>query len=86
MKNFEELLKAKLKQTLVREDVRFKIGFELGARWALSLYEDEVSSLLSDLMKEQQEVISNPIRFNGVHIEKIKEIFEKNGIKYNDGF
>ena len=44
------------------------------------------SALLSDLMKEQQEIISSPIRFNGVHIEKIKQVFEKNGIKYDVGF
>lgn len=44
------------------------------------------SALLSDLMKEQQEIVSNPIRFNGVHIEKIKQVFEKNGIKYDLGF
>lgn len=44
------------------------------------------SALLSDLMKEQQEIVSSPIRFNGVHIEKIKQVFEKNGIKYDVGF
>lgn len=86
MKNFEELLKIKLKETLAREGVRFNDGFESGARWALSLCEDKVSSILSDLMKEQEEVISSPIRFNGVHIEKIKEVFEKIGIKYDVGF
>ena len=44
------------------------------------------SALLSDLMKEQQEIISSPIRFNGVHIDKVKQVFEKNGIKYDVGF
>lgn len=49
----------------------------------LRLFDVVGSALLSDLMKEQQEIVSNPIRFNGVHIEKIKQVFEKNGIKYD---
>lgn len=52
----------------------------------LRLFDVVGSALLSDLMKEQQEIISNPIRFNGVHIEKIKQVFEKNGVKYDVGF
>jgi len=52
----------------------------------LRLFDVVGSALLSDLMKEQQEIVSNPIRFNGVHIEKIKQVFEKNGIKYDLGF
>ena len=44
------------------------------------------SALLSELIKEQQEIISSPIRFNGVHIEKIKQIFQNNGIKYDIKF
>lgn len=52
----------------------------------LRLFDVVGSALLSDLMKEQQEIVSNPIRFNGVHIEKIKQVFEKNGIKYELGF
>ena len=52
----------------------------------LRLFDVVGSSLLSDLMKEQQEIISSPIRFNGVHIDKIRQVFEKNGIKYDVGF
>lgn len=52
----------------------------------LRLFDVVGSALLSDLMKEQQEIVSNPIRFNGLHIEKIKQVFEKNGIKYDMGF
>ena len=37
-------------------------------------------NILEDLLKEQQEVVSSPIRFNGVSIEKIKQVFEKYGI------
>lgn len=52
----------------------------------LRLFDVVGSALLSDLMKEQQEIISSPIRFNGVHIDKVKQVFEKNGIKYDVGF
>lgn len=52
----------------------------------LRLFDVVGSALLSDLMKEQQEIVSSPIRFNGVHTEKIKQVFEKNGIKYDVGF
>jgi len=86
MKNFEELVKAKLKENIVSEGIRFNDGYELGARWALSLCEDVGKDILSDLMKEQEEIINSPIRFNGVHIDKIKQIFEKNGINYDVGF
>ncbi len=37
-------------------------------------------TILRDILKEQQEIISNPVRFNGVSIEKIKEVFKKHGI------
>lgn len=56
------------------------------AEQVLRLFDVVGSALLSDLMKEQQEIISSPIRFNGVHIDKVKQVFEKNGIKYNVGF
>ena len=38
-------------------------------------------ALLSDMLKEQKEVINSPIRFNGVSIEKIVQVFEKYGIR-----
>lgn len=90
MENFEELLDQeldKLPYTKHLDDGQYNngqlVGFEHGARWAMSVIG---SALLSDLMKEHQEVISNPIRFTGVHIEKIKQVFEKYGIKYDTGF
>lgn len=52
----------------------------------LRLFDVVGSALLSDLMKEQQEIISSPIRFNGLHIDKVKQVFEKNGIKCDVGF
>lgn len=44
------------------------------------------SALLNEILNEQQEIISSPIRFNGVHIEKIKAVFKKYGIDYDVGF
>jgi len=37
--------------------------------------------LLSDILALQQEVISSPIRFNGVSVENIEKVFERYGIK-----
>ena len=44
------------------------------------LYTDRGSSLLNQCLKEQEEIISSPIRFNGVHINKLEQVFLKNGI------
>ena len=38
------------------------------------------SSLLNQCLKEQEEIVSSTIRFNGVHINKLKQVFLKNGI------
>jgi len=41
------------------------------------------SALLKDLLDESREVIAvNGLRFTGTHEEKIKQVFEKYGIKY----
>lgn len=42
------------------------------------------SSLLNQCLNEQQEIVSSPIRFNGVHINKLKQVFLKNGIETNE--
>ena len=44
------------------------------------------NNLLTELMMEQQEIISSPIRFNGVSVQKIKQIFERHGITFDIGF
>jgi hypothetical protein len=44
------------------------------------------SYILSDMMMQQEEIVSNPIRFNGVHIENIKKIFKNNGTEYKSPF
>lgn len=42
--------------------------------------------LLFELLNNQEEIISNPRRFNGVHIDTIKNIFNKHGIIYKQPF
>jgi hypothetical protein len=42
------------------------------------------SSLLKQCLKEQEEIVSPPIIFNGVHINKIKQVFLKNGIEADE--
>lgn len=41
-------------------------------------------SLLNKCLKEQEEIVSSPIRFNGVHINKLKQVFLKNGIEADE--
>jgi hypothetical protein len=41
---------------------------------------DTLKQIYEELMAEQEEIISSPIRFNGVHIQKIQDIFSKYGI------
>ena len=43
-------------------------------------------ALLNEVLDHQQEVISSPIRFNGVHIDTIKQLFGKYGLTYKDMF
>ena len=42
--------------------------------------------LLNELINNQEEIISSPVRFNGVSIDKIKQVFYKNGVKYELSF
>ena len=48
------------------------------------LYIVSGSSLLNQCLNEQQEIVNSPIRFNGVHIDKLKQVFLKNGIGLDD--
>lgn len=44
------------------------------------------NQILQDLLNEQEEIIMSPIRFNGVHVQKIKEVFSKYGVEFEQGF
>jgi len=48
------------------------------------LYIVSGNSILKQCLNEQQEIISSPIRFNGVHITKLKQVFLKNGIEADE--
>jgi Cu2+-containing amine oxidase len=41
-------------------------------------------SLLNQCLKEQEEIVNSPIRFNGIHINKLKQVFLKNGIEADE--
>jgi hypothetical protein len=44
------------------------------------------ASILNDCMDKKQEVLMNPIRFEGVHVEKLAEVFRRNGIEHEPLF
>jgi hypothetical protein len=44
------------------------------------------TDILYDLINQQEEIINSPLRFNGVSVEKIKQIFAIHGIDYNAPF
>ena len=45
------------------------------------------SALLKDLLNGSEEVIAiNGLRFTGTHEEKIKQVFDKHGVKYESPF
>jgi hypothetical protein len=47
---------------------------------ALRIHNVSGISLLNQCLKEQEEIVNSPIRFNGIHINKLKQVFLKNGI------
>jgi len=49
-----------------------------------NLYNIVGGKILSQCLNNQEEIISSPIRFNGIHINKIKEVFLKNGIDVDE--
>lgn len=46
----------------------------------------ERDAILAEIMEHEEEVISSPIRFNGVHVNKIKQVFVEHGVKFEIGF
>jgi len=64
----------------------FKEGYKQCQQEQLNLHLVSKRELLNDMLMNQEEIISSPIRFNGVSIEKLKQIFEKNGVKYESPF
>ena len=52
----------------------------------LDLFSVMQRDMLSDMIMQQEEIVSSPIRFNGVHIENIKKIFKNNGTEYQPPF
>ena len=44
------------------------------------------NQILQDLLNEQEEIVMSPIRFNGVHINKIKQVFAKYEVEIEQQF
>jgi hypothetical protein len=61
---------------IVNNNMWFERGFEQGAERK----ENQFKSLLGELLSKQREVISSPIRFNGVSVSDIEEVFKSYGI------
>lgn len=61
---------------------------EIAARKIYSSLKKNINGedLLFELMANQEEIISDPRRFNGVRIDTIKNIFLKHGIIYKEPF
>jgi hypothetical protein len=56
------------------------------ANKVLDLFSVMQRDMLNDMIMQQEEIVSSPIRFNGVHIENIKKIFKNNGTEYQPPF
>ena len=51
-----------------------------------SIHDVNKKQILQDLLNEKEEVIMSPIRFNGVHVQKIKQVFSKYGVEFEQQF
>jgi hypothetical protein len=80
-----EAMEKKIEDILIHTDLK-EWQIEDITKELLDLYIVSKLELLNDMLMNQEEVISSPIRFNGVSIEKLKQIFEKNGVKYESPF
>jgi hypothetical protein len=47
---------------------------------------NERDQILAEIIDCEEEIISSPIRFNGVHVNKIKEVFINHGVRFEIGF
>lgn len=47
---------------------------------------NERDIIFSEILDYEEEIISSPIRFNGVHVNKIKQVFIEHGVKFEQKF
>ena len=81
-----EAMKQQVENAIVESSVEGHIDLNDLTNKLLDLFIVSKRQLLNDMLMNQEEIISSPIRFNGVSIEKLKQIFEKNGVKYESPF
>ena len=60
----------------------FAHAFELGLNW----HKEQMEEMMYTIYSKEQEVLLSAIRFNGVHINTLMQIFEKYGIKEESPF
>ena len=49
-----------------------------------AIFQGHSKGLLNQCLNNQQEIVSSPIRFNGVHVKRLKDVFIRNGIMPDD--
>lgn len=67
-----------------RETLEILLALESGKISAIEAHGKIMANcalILNDCMSQRQEVLMNPIRFDGVHVEKLAEVFRRNGIE-----
>ena len=72
-----------------RETLDILLALESGKISVIDAHKKIMSNcalILNDCMSNKEEVLMNPIRFDGVHIKKIAEVFRRNGIVYEPPF
>ncbi len=82
--NFEAMKKKILE--ILEEGKKYGYNNEAIANELLNLHIVMQRDMLNDMIMQQEEIVSSPIRFNGVHIENIKKIFKNNGTEYQSPF
>jgi hypothetical protein len=80
------------------KNIRYELFAHLNSKYNIVLNDSELDEiafialefflkrLLEKIQDKEQEVLMSPVRFNGVHIKTINEIFEKYGIKTETKF
>ena len=84
--NFEAMnIKDEIEDILYATDLKPSV-IERVAEKLLNLHIVMQRNMLNDMIMQQEEIVSSPIRFNGVHIENIKKIFKNNGTESQPPF
>ena len=67
-----------------RETLEILLALELGKISVIEAHGKIMANcalILNECMSQRQEVLMSPMRFDGVHVEKLTEVFRRNGIE-----